>query len=213
MAEQIRPLIFLRKQESHPMKNLIYILLSLICFSCKEDKNFVKGFKTNQKTLVLKDSIFGKKGFNQNKIFKKGELFKDYFISNKLDSLYVISNLISPNNFQADFNGDGKEDIVFFVRNVMNNKGGLIFFHSQKDFFVVGGGNEHSALENLYYTKFTIDNSKIAYETVIDSLSGDIVEPNEIKLKNIALHMKEEEGTSGLLTWDGEKYIYIHTGD
>ncbi|MDC0009588.1 hypothetical protein OAE03_03420, partial [Winogradskyella sp.] len=69
------------------------------------------------------------------------------------------------------------------------------------------------ALENIRYTKFEVDNSKIAYQTVIDTLTGDIIEPNQIKLINIALHMQEDEGTSGLLSWNGSKYIYIHTGD
>jgi len=159
------------------------------------------------------DSIVFHQEVEQFKKLDRDNLFSRYIKTNRLDSLYVRSVQIKQNSFIADFNGDNEKDIMFLVRNIINDKTGFIFFHSPKDFFVVGAGNENSALDSLFYTQFSIDRSKMAYETVIDSISGDIIEPKEIKLKNIALAMHEEEGTSGLLTWNGEKYVYIHTGD
>lgn len=195
------------------MKRLVIIFVLIFCFSCKKEKQDSPIFDTDDKTIVPKGSIVFHKNYKSLKTLSDSQIVLKYFKPNGLDSLFLISNLIKPNSFVADFNGDGEEDIVIFVEHVRNNKRGLIFFHSPIDFFIVGGGNENSVLDNIYYTNFSIDTSKIAYETVIDSVTGDIIEPNVIKLKNIALHMKETEGTSGLLTWNGESYIYIHTGD
>ncbi|MBO6881554.1 hypothetical protein [Winogradskyella sp.] len=140
-------------------------------------------------------------------------LYSKYFKTNGLDSSYNIADQIEPNVFYADFNSDGRQDVVFLIKNSINNKKGLAFFHSLNDYHIVGCGEVTSALKVVNYDTFGIDNSKIAYESVNDSTSGDIIGYNKIELKHIALSMKETEGTSGLLTWNGEKYIYIHTGD
>lgn len=195
------------------MKNIAYIFILLVFFSCKSE-NHNSIISTESKTDILPNSS-SKSEVNAFDIrtANSKELFETYFKSNSLDSLFLISYQINPNKYIADFNGDNKDDIVFFVKHIKNNKNGLIFFHSNSEYYVVGGGNKSSVFEDIAYTEFSIDMSKVTYETVIDSVSGDIIEPKRLELKNIALDMHEEEGTSGILTWNGKKYIYIHTGD
>lgn len=195
------------------MKKIVYTLVLVICFSCSEGKQESPIFIADDEVVEPNDSITFHKELNSKRETDNKQLFAKYFKPNKLDSLYVISSQIKPNFLFADFNGDDKEDFVCFVRNVWDNKGGLIFFHSRNEFHIVGAGNNSSALDNIYYTNFEVDKSKLAFETIVDSITGDIMGHKEILLKNISLHMAENEGTSGLLTWNGEKYIYIHTGD
>jgi hypothetical protein len=94
------------------------------------------------------------------------------------------------------------------VRNVRNDKAGFICLHSSTNFFSVAKGHKNLALDDVCCTEFTIDKSKIAYETIIDSISGDIIDPKQINLGTIALHIKEFEVASGGLNRDGLKYIY-----
>ncbi len=178
------------------MKKLVFIFVLSCCFSCKNETQDVSLVTNNDEVIEVKDSIVFHKGSMPIRALNDKQLFFKYFKSNNLDSLFLISNQVKPNRFIADFNGDSQDDIAFFVRNASNNKAGLIFFHSPTDFFIFGAGNENLALDHIYFAKFTIDKSRMAYETIIDSISGDIIEPKEIKLMNIALHMKEEEGTS-----------------
>jgi hypothetical protein len=172
---------------------------------------------SNSKEYILEKGVFTDIGFYQfvNEYFEsqKTNYNNRYFIRNKLDSLYVFSNQINPNYFKADFNGDNIEDIAFLIRNINNDKIGLIFFHSETEYYIVGAGNKDSALEQILYDTFEISIQSSANETVIDKKTGDIIGDNVIQLKNISLFMYEEEGTTGLLTWNGKKYIYIHTGD
>lgn len=195
------------------MKKTIFLLVLVFCFTCKRVEHDIQLAPEAIPLVTATDTVSLHQNFNSIKAISSEALFVKYLKPNKLDSLILMTNQIKQNNLVADFNGDGIEDIVLPVRNKRNNKAGLIFFHSLTDYYVIGLGIAGSALENIRYTKFEVDNSKIAYQTVIDALTGDIIEPNQIKLINIALHMQEDEGTSGLLSWNGSKYIYIHTGD
>jgi hypothetical protein len=179
------------------------------CFSCKEDIKSVFVF-TNE-VPVPKEAILLANDFMSIKTLNNKQLFSKYFESHSLDSLYRVSKQFIPNNFIADFNRDSQHDLVVFVRNVRNDKAGFICLHSSTNFFSVAKGHKNLALDDVCCTEFTIDKSKIAYETIIDSISGDIIDPKQINLGTIALHIKEFEVASGGLNRDGLKYIYRYT--
>jgi hypothetical protein len=191
------------------MKRVVVLLMLMWCFSCKEDIKSVFVF-TNE-VPVPKEAILLANDFMSIKTLNNKQLFSKYFESHSLDSLYRVSNQLIPNNFIADFNRDSQHDLAVFVRNVRNDKAGFICLHSSTNFFSVAKGHKNLALDDVCCTEFTIDKSKIAYETIIDSISGDIIDPKQINLGTIALHIKEFEVASGGLNRDGLKYIYRYT--
>lgn len=191
------------------MKRVVVLLMLMWCFSCKEDIKSVFVF-TNE-VPVPKEAILLANDFMSIKTLNNKQLFSKYFESHSLDSLYRVSKQFIPNNFIADFNRDSQHDLVVFVRNVRNDKAGFICLHSSTNFFSVAKGHKNLALDDVCCTEFTIDKSKIAYETIIDSISGDIIDPKQINLGTIALHIKEFEVASGGLNRDGLKYIYRYT--
>lgn len=187
----------INKEEYHREKNIIKLYSQVFESSFFLKRGLVDSIKVSRRCLLDNNESY----------------YSKYFIPNKLDSKYLISNQVTPNYFIVDFNGDENEDIAFVIRNVNNNKVGLIFFHSLNEFYIVGAGNRSSVLDNITYNQFSIDKNNIAYQTKIDSITGDVIDPTKIELENLSLIMGEDEGSSGLLTWKGSSYIYIHTGD
>lgn len=188
------------------MKRVVVLLILRWCFSCKEEIKSVCVF-TNE-VAVPKDSIVLTNDFRSIKPLDHKPLFSKYFESHSLDSLYRVSNQLIPNHFIADFSRESQYDLEVFVR---NDKAESICLHLSTNFFSVDKGHKNSALDDVYCTEFTIDKSKIAYKTIIDSISGDSIDPKQINLGVIALHIKEFEGASGWLAGDREKYIYRYT--
>jgi len=143
------------------------------------------------------------------------DLQKQLFKNNNLDSLYLLSNKITPNSLKADFNGDGKEDLVYLVEEIESKKMGLIFFHKSDLFFIIGGGIEfNSRWDDMNWLDILeIDKNKEQYETVFDSVTFDVIGDKSLAIPNIGLRIREIEGSGGLLYFEKGSYKYLHQGD
>ncbi len=185
----------------------ILFCITMSCFSCKEaqKKNVVsKGIKT---ITSHKDTI--------NEVVIERDVYLERFKNTELDSLYEISNKIHPNYLKADFDGDGKDDIVYLIKEKQSGKIGLIFLHQNNLVYVIAAGNEFNSQwdEMNWLAIFELDNNKVQYEMLIDEETSDIIGDKEVIIPNIGIRIREDEGSGGLLYFEKGEYKYLHQGD
>ncbi len=134
---------------------------------------------------------------------------------NDLDSIYILSNKLSPNYIKADFNGDKKEDVAYLIEEIESKKVGLIFFHDINSYFVVGAGVKfNDDLDDMNWLDILeLNNNKIQNEMLFDDKTFDIIGDREVIIPNIGISIREEEGSGGLLFFKEGKYNYLHQGD
>ncbi len=185
----------------------ILFIIIIFCFSCKEKqkKNVVsKGIKTIK---LHKDTI--------QKVIIKRDLYLEKFKNTVLDSLYEISNKIQPNYLKADFDGDGKEDIVYLIKEKQSGKIGLVFLHQDNLVSVIAAGKEFNSQwdEMNWLDVFELDTNKVQYEMLIDNKTSDIIGDKEVIIPNIGIRIRENEGSGGLLYFEKGEYRYLHQGD
>jgi len=186
------------------MKKYYYILFILLItfFSC---------IKKQKTVVVSKESEVDEIQGNVKKdCISKKQLLKN----NNLNSVYTLSNKVSPNYLKADFNGDDKEDIVFIIEEIKSNKIGLIFFHSIDSYHIVGAGIKfNDDLNDMNWLDILkLDNNKIQYEMLFDEETFDVIGDKEVVIPNIGISIWEEEGSGGILYFKEGNYKYLHQG-
>ena len=133
----------------------------------------------------------------------------------KYDSIFERSYKLVPSFLEYDFKGDETEDIAIFVSKKSNAKQGVLFLFGEDDrMFVSGAGNSFGTGGDDFewaddWKLFT--ESKTHETTFLDN--GDIDGSREVTLQYPAISIREEEGSGGLIYFNGEKFIWIHQGD
>jgi len=178
------------------MRLRIIILVLIIYFSsCKE--------KTEQKPEPKKE-----KPELQIKLIEKIDLTK------VPDSL----ELITGKNLNGDFNGDNKTDFASIVKNINNQKTGVLIIHNSKnqESFVFGAGKEVNQSTDLNWIQVfdIIPKGEVVSPTIVDEETGDIIGQDENKnftLIGNGIYMNVEESHGGgIIFWDGKKYQWYH---
>lgn len=112
----------------------------------------------------------------------------------KISDNYKISDYINPFYLEADFNGDNKLDIAITVIEKQTNKKGIVIIHNLTDkYFILGSGVK-------------IGNGG-------DDFNWMDIWKVDRKDNKTGLHVGKSESASGLIAWDGEKYIWTQRGD
>lgn len=183
----------------------------------EKDTNFIEfGFDTiirrRSKEFLKKDTLIILNPSESLNISKKA--FK-LMLSHNLEKTYEFSNRLNPNQYIEDFNGDNVPDLVVVVNNIQNNKLGVIVFHSDETFHIIGAGSvfAYNWDDISGYNKWHIEKNKKTYEMVIDSITGDILGDEPVTIENIGISFREFEGSGGLIYWNGTEYKYLHQGD
>jgi hypothetical protein len=134
---------------------------------------------------------------------------------NKFAGKYDLGKYVTPQFLEADFSGDKKPDLAIPIeRKTDKKKGMLILFAGSNHTFVIGAG---SAFENAgddfkWASTWSITRDRIVHETTFRP-NGDVDGEREISLERPAIKMREEEGSGGLIYFNGKKFIWIHQGD
>jgi hypothetical protein len=143
--------------------------------------------------------------------------FSETFTKLELDKKYERSAFLSPTFIQADFNGDGVQDVAIMVMAKASKKSGVMVIHGNSTtYFVFGAGtNFGSGSDDFNWAdKWLLYNKRTAYETQFDKNSGDISGSKTVKLNRPGLLVEsEEDGAGGIIYWNGKKYIWIHQGE
>jgi hypothetical protein len=139
---------------------------------------------------------------------------------NKLYDKYSIDSLFKPSSFEADFNGDGKKDIVFQISDKVTKKRGILILHDGgTKFYIFGAGKKfgNGGDDFKWLDAWSLYTDKNASETVFDEETGDILGSKEITLSNPGLMIFELSDGSplagGIIHWSNNKYHWIHQGE
>jgi hypothetical protein len=133
----------------------------------------------------------------------------------KFTDKYHLANYIKPQFLEADFSGDKTSDLALLIERKSDKKKGiLILFAQTGQSFILGAGNEFgTGGDNFNWAgRWEVFNEKITYETTFKE-NGDVDGGKEVKLKRPAIEIREEEGSGGLIYFDGKKFTWIHQGD
>jgi len=122
---------------------------------------------------------------------------------------------LMPSFLEEDFTGDGTTDIAIFVSKKSNDKKGILFLLRDGDkIFLAGAGNSFgSGGDNFEWADFwEVFDKRRTYETTFLE-NGDVDGSREVKLDHAAISIREDEGSGGLIYYNGEKFVWIHQGD
>jgi len=133
----------------------------------------------------------------------------------KYEQNFERSYKLVPSFLEEDFTGDGMTDIAIFVRKKSNDKkGGLFLLRDGDKIFLAGAGNSFgSGGDNFEWADFwKVFDKRRTYETTFLE-NGDVDGSREVKLDHAAISIREDEGSGGLIYYNGEKFVWIHQGD
>ena len=146
-------------------------------------------------------------GWTQKKTLPKWA--QQEFKSHGLDRQYAVTYQLYPYYFNGDFNGDGRRDIAFLVKNKSNNKSGIVFIHGKRQqaistqYFILGAGKPFSTTGDN--TKW-IDIWSFIQEDNVPPILGNVKLPS---LHGDVLKVEHREGKKGLIHWDGKRYEWF----
>ena len=130
------------------------------------------------------------------------------FTSKKLSVTYDFSFHLNPFYLRGDFNGDNKPDIAILIREHKSTKLGIAVLHFEtNEVFILGAGK---AIENGGDDFRWMDIWFVYREGKVYQGTDEITIPT---LKGEALFVEKSESASGLIYWDGEKYVWYQQGD
>jgi hypothetical protein len=137
----------------------------------------------------------------------------------KLDQRYELKGYLKPAYLEADFNGDGIEDIASLVLDKKTKKEGILLIHGgTSQYFVFGAGTKfgNGSDDFKWAGGWQIYKKKIAYEMLFDN-DGGMSGSKKIKLKRQSVFIYDledgEPNSGGIIYWAGKKYIWIHQGE
>jgi len=121
---------------------------------------------------------------------------------------YDLSFRIKPSYLEGDFNGDGKMDLAVLVNERATGKHGIAIVHGTTGRVIILGagigiGNGGDDFEWM-------DSWRVYSETRVAHASGDINVP---RFRGDALLVEKSEAASGLIYWNGKRYVWSKQGD
>ncbi len=134
---------------------------------------------------------------------------------NKFAGKYDLAKYVTPQFLEADFSGDKKNDLAIPIeRKTDQKKGLLILFAGSNHVFVIGAGFafENAGDDFKWATTWSIINDKVTYEITFKP-NGEVDGKREMTLERPAIRMTEEEGSGGLIYFNGKKFIWIQQRD
>lgn len=121
---------------------------------------------------------------------------------------------VKPTFLEADFNGDGENDVAVFVNNSANDKRGIIFLFRNGQSRIAGGGsNLGNAGDDFNWSdEWKLIEDKIVYESTFTE-DGDALGEKEVELNYPAISLRQDEGSGGLIYFKDSSFVWIHQGD
>lgn len=196
------------------MKLKLYILLIfLVLTSCaKRSKQGENNSQKNEidikidstdgynKSIKIKDSP-KKQSLSINEMFKK--TLKQQFYDARLFNL--------TDTIEADFNGDKIIDKAIFTSK--ESKKGIIIFDGKTNLKTkIGLGTPFEEINEFDWVDFWgLVKDSTTYEIIIED--GEIWGDTIIRIKNPSIVLRKLDVGGGLITYNGNKYKWIHQSD
>jgi hypothetical protein len=129
-----------------------------------------------------------------NGAIANGSLAKDYELSFRVKPFYQ----------RGDFNGDGKIDVAVLVKQRSSGKLGIAIIHGVTNKVTILGAG--TAIGN--------GGDDFDWMDSWESCSKDRVASGDVpKLHGDALLVSKSEAASGLIYWNGKRYVWLQQGD
>jgi hypothetical protein len=132
--------------------------------------------------------------------------FIDAFQEHKLNTKYDLKGFIKPNLIQADFNGDGIEDIAALIIERKSGKKGILLILGQTKQYVIWGAGKpvgkvgvDSSDDLKWMGRWAVYKDKTAYETKFDN--GDIVGSTKRMMPNKGISICSLEDNTNNGDW------------
>ena len=128
---------------------------------------------------------------------------------------YAPASYIAPHFLETDLSGDKNPDLAILIeRKTDKKKGILILFGRSDKSFVIGAGTIFgNGGDNFKWAnEWSVFKDKVTYETTFKP-DGDVDTGKEVTLVNHAITIREEEGSGGLIYYNGKEFVWIHQGD
>ena len=133
---------------------------------------------------------------------------KNIFYRKEISKKYDYAFNINPMYLLGDFDGDNSPDVAIVVREKSSSKLGIIVIHyASKEFFVVGAGQK---IGNGGDDFKWMSNWSVKRKGKVGQGAGGGTPP---ELKVEALLVEKAESASGIIYWDGKKYVWYQQGD
>lgn len=133
-------------------------------------------------------------------ILKTPKWAADVVMESSLMEKYSIDTLRNPFYFEEDFNGDDIVDIVFFVKDKIDNKTGVLIVNGGKNIgFIVGAGKDTAMGSDLFWSdNWFVYRDRYIYNFKAKKKKFIISEPGIELVKDLE--------TSLIVYWDKSKY-------
>jgi hypothetical protein len=122
---------------------------------------------------------------------------------------YEIEPRINPFYLRGDFDGDGKPDYAFLVKDTSGRQGILVCGSRLKKISILGAGNKvqygGAAVESVVFDLWQLYDRRPVEQGV-----GEGKPP---RLVGDAILVEKEESASGIYYWDGKKFRWYQQGD
>ncbi|MCH7947402.1 MAG: hypothetical protein IIC66_06335 [candidate division Zixibacteria bacterium] len=133
---------------------------------------------------------------------------KNIFYRKEISKKYDYAFNINPMYLLGDFDGDNSPDVAILVREKSSSKLGIIVIHyASKEYFVVGAGQK---IGNGGDDFKWMSNWSVERKGKVGQGAGGGTPP---ELKVEALLVEKAESASGIIYWDGKKYVWYQQGD
>ena len=121
---------------------------------------------------------------------------------------YDLSFRVNPYYLEGDFNGDGKRDVAVLVKERATGKLGIAIVHGTTGKVTIlgagigiGNGGDDFEWMDSWQVHAKTRAAHAAGETSVPRLRGD------------ALLVEKSEAASGLIYWNGKRYVWSQQGD
>jgi hypothetical protein len=130
------------------------------------------------------------------------------FRSTGLERQYDLSSHLNPSFLRGDFDGDGKPDIAFLIKQKKSGKIGIAVCHSSTNkILLIGAGTEvGNGGDNFDWMDIWNVTPKATAARKVGKAAAAL-------LKGDALHVEKSESASALIYWNGKKYLWRQQGD
>ncbi|UOQ71959.1 hypothetical protein [Hymenobacter cellulosilyticus] len=128
-----------------------------------------------------------------------------------LEKTYARTSYLQPGFLQADFNGDGKQDVAILVtRKQTQSRGILILHQGLPQHHLLGGGKGPELLQGSFtgFFSWSLYTKPSTFEILLDKT--DTLAERTVKLRYPTIEMGNEEGPIGMIYWNGSKYIWLY---
>lgn len=130
------------------------------------------------------------------------------FEAKKLNQLYDFSFRLNPMYLRGDFDGDQKMDIAILVQDKKTKKNGIAIWHAKDNtVHILGAGKQvgNGGNDFTWMDVWSVYPKGRVYRGV-----GEKTAP---RLLGEALLVQKSESASGLIYWNGQKYVWYQQGD